>query len=83
MANRQATSVNNIGIGLSSLIGDSNPAGYFYNTGTKNVAIGNFAMEKMDGGSSCIAIGFQSMQNVSQQRIFGAGVFPSRCIAIG
>ena len=80
---RQATSVNNIGIGLSTLIGDSVLAGQIYNTGEKNIAIGNFALEKMDGGSSCIAIGFQSMQNVSQQRIYGAGIFPSRCIAIG
>ena len=83
MQYRQATSVNNIGIGLSTLIGDSVLAGQIYNTGAKNIAIGNFALEKMDGGSSCIAIGFQSMQNVSQQRIYGSGVFPSRCIAIG
>ena len=83
MQYRQATSTNNIGIGLSTLIGDSVLAGQIYNTGSKNIAIGNFALEKMDGGSSCVAIGYQSMQNVSQQRIYGAGIFPSRCIAIG
>jgi hypothetical protein len=83
MANRQTASTNNIGIGLLSLTGDTNPAGYIYNTGAKNIAIGNSALEKMDGGSSCIAIGYQSMQNVSQQRIYGAGIFPSRCVAIG
>jgi len=83
MVNRQTASTNNIGIGLLSLTGDTNAAGYIYNTGAKNIAIGNSALEKMDGGSSCIAIGYQSMQNVSQQRIYGAGIFPSRCIAIG
>lgn len=83
MVNRQTASTNNIGFGLSSLTGDTNPAGYIYNTGAKNIAIGNFALQKMDGGSSCIAIGYQSMQNVSQQRIYGAGIFPSRCVAIG
>jgi len=83
MANRQATSLNNIGIGLNSLVGDSNPAGYVYSTGSKNIGIGNSALQQQGSGNSCIAIGHEAMQLTGLERIYGGGVSPSRCIAIG
>ena len=83
MANRQSSSLNNIGIGLNSLVGDSDPTGYVYSTGSQNIGIGNSALQQQGSGNSCIAIGHQAMQLTGLERIYGAGVSPSRCIAIG
>jgi hypothetical protein len=83
MINRQAGSVNNIGIGISTLEGDNVSAGYFYNTGSRNTACGHFALQKLDGGNDSVAIGYQALQNAGGQRIYGAGITPNRCVAIG
>jgi hypothetical protein len=83
MANRQGGSTNNIGIGISTLEGDNVSAGYFYNTGSRNTACGHFALQKLDGGNDSVAIGYQALQNAGGQRIYGAGITPNRCVAIG
>lgn len=81
MVNRQATSLNNVGIGLSTLEGDPVSTYYVYNTGSKNIGIGNFALQQMCSGSDNIALGFQAMQLSVLER--GIGVSPQRNIAIG
>jgi hypothetical protein len=83
MLNRQGGSTNNIGIGISTLEGDNISAGYFYNTGSRNTACGHFALQKLDGGNDSVAIGYQALQNAGGQRIYGAGITPNRCVAIG
>jgi len=80
---RQATSEKNIGIGALTIEGDSNPAGQVYNVGKRNIAIGNSALKRLDGGNDNIAIGDQAMRDVGIQRVFGVGVTPYRCIALG
>lgn len=83
MANRQATSLNNIGIGENSVAGDQNPAGFVYNTGSNNIGIGKNALQTCDGGSSNIGIGVASLQYIGGQRVYGLGVLAQRNIAIG
>lgn len=83
MGNRQATSLNNVGVGVDVLKGDSNAAGYIYATGSRNTACGNFALMQQGSGSSNVAIGFEALKLTGLERIYGAGVSPSRCIAIG
>jgi hypothetical protein len=83
MINRQGGSQNNIGIGISTLEGDNVSAGYFYNTGSRNTCCGHFALQKLDGGNDNVAIGYQALQNAGGQRIYGAGITPNRCVAIG
>jgi hypothetical protein len=83
MINRQGGSTNNIGIGISTLEGDNVSAGYFYNTGSRNTAVGHFALQKLDGGNDNVSIGYQALQNAGGQRIYGAGITPNRCVAIG
>jgi hypothetical protein len=80
---RQATSSNNIGIGALTIEGDSVVAGQIYNTGKRNIAIGNSALKRLDGGNDNIAIGDQAMRDVGIQRVFGVGITPYRCIALG
>jgi hypothetical protein len=80
---RQATSSNNIGIGALTIEGDSVVAGQIYNTGKRNIAIGNSALKRLDGGNDNIAIGDQAMRDVGIQRVYGVGITPYRCIALG
>ena len=83
MANRQNSSVYNIGIGIATLAGDTQPAGYVYNTGANNVALGHFSLQNLDGGNNNVALGYQALRTTGQQRINGAGITPNRCVAIG
>jgi len=83
MVNRQAASLNCIGIGENSVAGDQNPAGYIYNTGSNCIGIGKNALQTNDGCSSNIAIGVNALQNIGGQRLYGAGVLAQRNIAIG
>lgn len=83
MLNRQTGSVNNIGIGNETLAGDSNSLGWQYNTGSRNIALGHLAMQFLDSGNDCIAIGYQALQNTGLSRVNGVGVTANRCIAIG
>jgi len=83
MVNRQAGSVNNIGIGLSTLHGDAVSSGWVYNTGSTNIALGHQALQFLDSGANNIAIGYQALQNTGLTRVNGAGVTANRCIAIG
>jgi hypothetical protein len=83
MINRQAGSVNNIGIGLSTLHGDPVTSGWVYNTGSANIALGHQALQFLDAGTNCIAIGYQALQNTGLSRVNGVGVTANRCIAIG
>lgn len=83
MGNRQATSLNNVGVGVDCLKGDAVPSGYIYATGSRNTAVGNFALMQQGSGSSNCAFGFEAMKLTGLERIYGANVSPSRCIAIG
>ncbi|NBP15938.1 hypothetical protein EBU95_16365, partial [bacterium] len=83
MANRQTSSLDNVGIGVDTLKGDANSAGYSFSTGSRNTAIGNYALMQHGSGNDCIAIGYQAMQLTGLERVYGAGVSPNRCIAIG
>jgi len=83
MANRQTTSVDNVGIGVDTLKGDANAAGYIYSTGSRNTAVGNYALMQQGSGNDCIALGFEAMQLTGLERVYSAGVSPSNCIAIG
>lgn len=83
MVNRQAGSVNNIGIGISTLQGDTVSSGYVYNTGSANIALGHQALQFLDSGANNIAIGYQALQNTGLSRVNGVGVTATRCIAIG
>ena len=83
MVNRQAGSVNNIGIGISTLQGDTVSSGYVYNTGSANIALGHQALQFLDSGTNNIAIGYQALQNTGLSRVNGVGVTATRCIAIG
>lgn len=81
MVNRQATSLNNIGIGLSTLEGDPLSTYFSTNTGSRNIACGNFALNQACSANDCIAIGYQAMEFPVLER--GIGVNPQRNIAIG
>lgn len=83
MGNRQATSLNNVGVGVDCLKGDAIPSGYIYATGSQNTACGNFALMQQGTGSRNCAFGFEAMKLTGLERIYGAGVSPSNCIAIG
>jgi hypothetical protein len=81
--NRQATSLDNVGIGVDTLKGDADPSGYIYSTGSRNTAVGNYALMQQGSGSDCCSFGFEAMKLTGLERIYGAGVSPSNCIAIG
>jgi hypothetical protein len=81
MVNRQATSLNNVGIGLNTLIGDTLSTWYSTITGSQNIGIGNSALQQLCSGSNNIAIGYQAMQLSVLER--GVGVSTQRNIAIG
>jgi len=81
MVNRQATSLNNVGIGLSTLVGDTSSTYYSTITGSQNVGIGNSALQQLCSGSNNIGIGYQAMQLSVLER--GIGVSTQRNIAIG
>jgi len=83
MGNRQTTSLDNVGIGVDTLKGDADPTGYIYSTGSRNTAVGNYALMQQGSGFDCVAIGFEAMKLTGLERIYGAGVSPSNCIAIG
>lgn len=80
---RQATSANNISIGALAIQGDSVVAGQVNNTGKRNIGIGESALERLDAGNDNIFLGYQAGKNCGSTRIYGAGIQPQRCIAIG
>lgn len=81
MQYRQATSQYNIGIGANTIVGDSVVGGRVNNTGKRNIGIGETALQTMDAGNDCIAIGYQAMQNCGSIRVYT--VSSQRDIAIG
>jgi hypothetical protein len=81
MVNRQATSLNNVGIGLNTLVGDTLSTYYSTITGSQNIGIGNSALQQLCSGSNNIGIGYQAMQLSVLER--GIGVSTQRNIAIG
>jgi len=83
MANRQAASLNCIGIGANTVAGDQNAAGFVYNVGSNLIGIGANALQTADAAQDCIAIGVNALQNAGGQRLYGVGIIPNRCIAIG
>ena len=84
MGNRQTSSLNNVGIGVDTLKGDADPAGYTYSTGSRNTAIGNYALMQQGSGNDNVAIGYQALQLTGLERVNGGlGVTPNRCVAIG
>ena len=83
MGNRQTSSLNNVGVGVDTLKGDANPAGYQYSTGSRNTAIGNYALMQQGSGDDNVAIGYQAMQVTGLERTSAAGITPFRCVAIG
>jgi len=80
---RQATSANNIGIGLLTLQGNVTAPFQQYNTGQRNVAIGGEALKRGGALNDCIFIGYQAGVNCGNAESFSPGVDPNRCIAIG
>ena len=83
MQNRQTVSLDNVCVGVDTMKGDSNPAGYTYSTGSRNTAVGNYVLMQQGSGNDNVAIGYQAMQLTGLERVYGTGVSPNNCIAIG
>jgi len=80
---RQPTSANNIGIGNLTLQGNVTTPFQQYNTGKRNIAIGEESLKRGGALNDCIFIGYQAGVNCGNAESFSVGVDPNRCIAIG
>jgi len=78
---RRSPSAYNVSIGENACRGY--PAQPSWNTGVKNIGIGDSALQNIMGGSDNIAIGYQAMQICGNGATYGQTVTPYRNIAIG
>jgi len=76
---RTAPSAYNVSIGENAVRGY--PAVPAYNTGQKNIGIGDSSLLHITNGSHNIGIGFEALQGANPA-IYG-NIAPNRCIAIG
>ena len=80
---RQATSQYNISIGDLSLVGATGATFQQYNTGSRNIALGHEALNRLDLGNDNIFIGYQAGKDCGSAPLHSPGITPNRCIAIG
>ena len=77
---RRSPSAFNISIGENAVRGY--PAQPTWNVGQRNIGIGDGACQEIMGGNDNIGIGYRALKSASGG-IYGQGVTPFRCIAIG